>query len=400
MSISQIPSSIRNRFDHPGIPLLITAVVYAAFILLRLSYFSFDPSVFITAGDRFINPDFLPHKIIVLEKSAGYDGQFYYRLALDPFTSKAEDFGVKIDGPAYRHQRILYPFLVWLASFGHSAWVPFIMVGVNFCALCFIGWFGGMYSQSMNRHALWGLFFSLYPGFLLSLARDMTEILEICFLFAGLLLIRKGRQLLAAVFFTLAILTKETALLMIAGIFFSWLLSRKKGRGNAEITWYLFVIPGLSYVCWQGILFLHWGQISALSGGNQIGIPLVGIVDFVLSNFPVQSIYQAFLMGEFLFVIFFTAGVILSFGSSSALKHEKYSWIAYGALMAILTNTIWLEDWGFFRALSDFYLLGAIIVLGSKPRIRQLIFLSSIIVWGCIFLREFIWALLKSNGCC
>ena len=209
MSISQIPSSIRNRFDHPGLPLLITAILYSAFILLRLSYFSFDPSIFITAGDKYVNPDFLSHKIIVHEKSDGYDGQFYYRLALDPFPSKAEDFGVRIDTPPYRHQRILYPFLVWLASFGNAEWVPFLMIAVNFAALCSIGWLGGVYSQTVNRHAMWGLSFSLYPGFLLSLARDLTEIVGICLLLAGLLLIRKGRQLLAAVFLAMALLAKK-----------------------------------------------------------------------------------------------------------------------------------------------------------------------------------------------
>ena len=147
----------------------------------------------------------------------------------------------------------------------------------------------------------------------------------------------------------------------------------------------------------RGSFFFHWGQLQALSGNGQIGIPFGGIVDFVLSNFPVQSIFQAFLMGEFLFVILFTACVILSFGSSSALKHEKYSWMAYGVLMAILTNKIWLEDWAFFRALSDFYLLGAMIILGSRLRIPKLILFSSVIVWGCIFLREFFWAMLKSR---
>ena len=96
------------------------------------------------------------------------------------------------------------------------------MIAVNLGALCLIGWFGGVYAQAMKRHALWGLVFSLYPGFILSLARDLTEILEIAMLMGGLLLIRKGRQVFAIIFLTLAVFAKETALLVPVVLFLSY----------------------------------------------------------------------------------------------------------------------------------------------------------------------------------
>ena len=37
----------------------------------------------------------------------GYDGQFYYSLALDPLTSKWEAFGIRFDAPLLRQQRTL-----------------------------------------------------------------------------------------------------------------------------------------------------------------------------------------------------------------------------------------------------------------------------------------------------
>ena len=198
------------------------------FIGLRLGLHGFDPSFFITAGDRFCNVDLVPGNITILENSAGYDGQFYYRLALNPFTSKASDFGIRLDKPAHRQQRILYPFIVWLISCGHAAYVPFLLIVVNLGALCLIGWFGGVYAQTMKRHALWGLVFSLYPGFILSLARDLTEILEIAMLMGGLLFIRKGRQVFAAIFLTLAVFAKETALLVPMVLFISHVSFKEK----------------------------------------------------------------------------------------------------------------------------------------------------------------------------
>lgn len=224
-----------RRLDWPAVTLLITATAYLVFIGLRLALHGFDPSFFITAGDRFCNTDLVPDKMIILENSAGYDGQFYYRLALNPFTSKAFDFGIHLDKPAHRQQRILYPVIVWLGSFGHAEYIPFLMIAVNFGALCLIGWFGGAYAQVIKRHALWGLVFSLYPGFILSLTRDLTEILEIVMLMGGLLLIRKSRQVFAAIFLTLAVFAKETALLLTVGIFFSYLFTKRRGNNRNQM---------------------------------------------------------------------------------------------------------------------------------------------------------------------
>ena len=379
-----VATPLSNRLDRPALTLLLTAAAYLVFIGLRLGLHGFDPSFFITAGDRFCNVDLVPENITILENSAGYDGQFYYRLALNPFTSKASDFGIRLDKPAHRQQRILYPSIVWLISWGHAAYVPFLLIVVNLGALCLIGWFGGAYAQAMKRHALWGLVFSLYPGFILSLARDLTEILEIAMLMGGLLLIRKGRQVFAAIFFTLAVFAKETALLVPVVLFLSYVSFKGEKVAGQRVKWYLFGMPMLSYCVWQCLLFLHWKEFPVLSGGNQIGLPLVGIIKFVFSNQGPDYIVQGFFFAEFLFVIFFALCVVYSIGYSTAWKHEKYSWIAYGLLMVMLTNAIWLEDWGFLRVLCDFYVLGWVIVLTSTSRIRFPLLACSSGLWAVV----------------
>src|SRR5206468_13025460 len=125
--------------------------------------------------------------LTVLSKSSGFDGQFYYRLALNPFTSQATEFGITIDVPPLRHQRILYPLLTWILSLGRPSLVPMVLVLINFIALCVMGWIGGAFSQSLKQHALWGVFLPLYPGFLLVLSRDLVEILEVSLLLGSLL---------------------------------------------------------------------------------------------------------------------------------------------------------------------------------------------------------------------
>ncbi|HEY6402477.1 MAG TPA: hypothetical protein VI479_13765, partial [Blastocatellia bacterium] len=131
----------------------------------------------------------------------------------DPFTSKRADFGVTLDNPPYRHQRILYPFMAWALSAGNAYLAPWAMLFINFSALCLLGWLGGIVAQTFKQHALWGLFLPLYPASLLSLKRDLPELLEISLLVGSLLLLHRGKPIRAAILITLAVLAKETALL-------------------------------------------------------------------------------------------------------------------------------------------------------------------------------------------
>src|SRR4030095_8355569 len=107
-----------RRLDTPLIPLLIATVLGALFTLGMLLRSGFDASTFVTAGDKYCDPALVPDNLSVLKNSSGYDGQFYYRLALDPFTSRRTDFGVTLDIPSFRHQRILYPFMALALSAG------------------------------------------------------------------------------------------------------------------------------------------------------------------------------------------------------------------------------------------------------------------------------------------
>ena len=63
----------------------ITAVCIATlFALALLGRRGFDPGVLGVAGDQYTDARRVP--LPVEQHSAGYDGQFYYRLAMNPFT--------------------------------------------------------------------------------------------------------------------------------------------------------------------------------------------------------------------------------------------------------------------------------------------------------------------------
>ena len=62
----------------------------------------------------------VPKNLTVTRGNVGHDGQFYYRFALNPFTSKITEYGVTLDAPAYRQQRILYPAVTWALALGNA----------------------------------------------------------------------------------------------------------------------------------------------------------------------------------------------------------------------------------------------------------------------------------------
>ena len=383
-----IKISLWSRLDSPMVPLVVVAITYLLFINARLAMHGNDPSFFVTAGDKYSNPDLVPKNLSVLHNSPGYDGQFYYRLALNPFTSKPTDFGLTLDFPAHRHQRIIYPLIVWTVSLSRPDFVPAVMILVNYLALCLMGWIGGSYAQLMRHHALWGLALPFYPGFLLTLSRDLIEILEICLLLASLLLSRRGRHLLASLILSLAILTRETALMVAMGTLCARLVRAWQEKDVKKLKGTSLLVPFMTYAVWQLLLLYRWGYLSVLEVGHLIGLPFSGFINFFLYTAALETYFQRLWFIELCFIIAFTIAVIYSLGSTSAWAHERISWLFYAMLISLWTRFIWIEDWGFLRALSEFYILGAIILIGSQSKIKTPTFACSMALWLFLFLRE------------
>jgi len=369
------------RLDSPKFTLAIVVIAYAVFLDLRLSKNDHDFSAFVTAGDLYVNPATAPDNLRILRDSAGYDGQFYYRLALTPFTSERSDLGITLDYPAYRQQRIVYPLLAWGLSLGQPGLVPVSLLVVNFLALCAIAWLGSKYAQMVQLHAIWGLAFALFAGFLLALSRDTAEIAEIGFLLGSAVCLRQNRQVLAAALLALAVLTKETALVTAFGILIALAIRQKRTRSRT--LWFPAITPILAYVLWQSWLNHIWNSTSVTETtvSANIGMPLVGLSHFVQSILPVGGHLQLVWLIELLLAATFMMAVMWALHQSEAPRLIKASWLLYVALMLSLTQAVWVEDWAFLRVLSEFYLLGIMILLESESRLRKLVFCESTVSW-------------------
>jgi hypothetical protein len=78
----------------------------------------------------------------VVPDSAGYDGQFYAQVALDPLL-RDPALAAALDAPAYRARRILVPAAAHVLGLGQPAWVLQIFALLNvgcWCAFAFLLW--------------------------------------------------------------------------------------------------------------------------------------------------------------------------------------------------------------------------------------------------------------------
>ena len=89
----------------------------------------------------------------------GADGQFYLRLAFNPFTPQQNEHGIRLDNPPYRQQRLLYSLLAWLLAVGQPPLFPAMLIAINYAGLCTLAWIGARLAQSLGRSPAWGFSF-------------------------------------------------------------------------------------------------------------------------------------------------------------------------------------------------------------------------------------------------
>ncbi|HLY31376.1 MAG TPA: hypothetical protein VKQ36_10125 [Ktedonobacterales bacterium] len=381
--------------DSASLCVFVVAIAYGLFILARLAAFG-NPSAFILAGSHFVNARQAPQGLVI-HHGAGYDGQFYYRLALNPFDTHQTAYGIRLDRPAYRQQRILYPLVVWLFSLGQAQLVPVMMIVVNYLSLILLGFVAARSAQVLGRHALWGLALPFYPGFVLSVARDLAEPLAALLLVTGLYLAHRRRFVAATLALTLALLTRETAILVVCAALLVWGGNQLRQRLRAahvartahadtadasdamdapatvwydplHAPWYFSVVPLLVFVCWQGLLFVVWGQTAFASGAGNLEAPLGGIAHLLGQVAKLESPKQEATYWELWYLLIYGFFVGVSWRISQTPLYQRLAWLGFVVLDLCLSTLVWVDDWAFLRGLSEFYLLGALILLGGRTR--------------------------------
>jgi hypothetical protein len=363
---------VASRTDRPAVAGLIALLAALTFALVRwLTWAHGSISRFILVGRHFATPAQLPHGI-PLARTYGYDGQFFYRLALNPVNFHQTAYGITMDRP-YRYMRIGYPVLTWLVAAGQHFLVPVMLVAVNIAAIGTMGYLGGRFAAEAGRHALAGLLLPGYFGLLTSLSRDTAEPLAAACLLAGLLAVRARRPVLAAVLLAYGALTRETVMVAVAAIAIVRVLGmlRRQARpGRDDLAW---AVPAVAFAAWEVVVRAGTASVPLLADSDHnAGAPFVAPLQALKNNLAHVNVHQFdqydlwFL--ELAILALFAIAALLSLWSTNAPVHERLAFVLYLVEICVVTPSTWRSLDADMRSFIEVYLLAVIILLGMPRR--------------------------------
>jgi hypothetical protein len=370
-------SSLAARLDNPLITGIIALAGWLAFVLIRLHKWAMGQiSYFVGAGHWFeTSPGRLPHGLLQVPLG-GYDGQFYYRLALNPFNWAHTAYGIRMDQP-YRYTRIGYPLVAWVFSLGHHSWVPWTLVVVNLLAVTAMGILGGIFARDAGRNALWGLLFVAYFGLVISVGRDTAEPLSDACMLAGMLCYRRGRYAWATALISYAVITNETILPLPVAIALIRLWQFWKERAIRpswqDLAW---VVPGAAYVVLelaQRAFVRHAGTAATSDVTRNITFPFQGMVDGLYHDVRNMSwthmgLYDYNLL-EFVALTAFVVAALLMIRKTTIPVHERLAFILFVLVEFVMaSDAIWGSVFGELRTQVEAFLLSVIILLATPSR--------------------------------
>ncbi len=349
-------------------------VLATAFVGARLGAHDGDPTAFVSAGDRVTRPAEAPG-LAVKEDSDGYDGQYFHRLARNPLTRDAREFGTRLDRPAYRHQRIAYPAAVWALTGGRADLVPWALIGVNLAAVAALGYLAARLAQDAGRPAWWGLVAAGWPGLLVALAYDLSEVLAAALLAATLLALRRERWRSATLLLVAAGLTRETTLVLALAIVAAAVVRRwPPGAWARAVTGDGAIPPvavGLVPLAVAGgfRVALTWWWADVPTTGPDIpsfvGVPFVALArqlgSWVVGG-DVVGYYQ-------LFQVVVLLAVVVALGRSlldreAGLPHERLALLATLVVLSMLP--VWDRSVVFLRWADEAVAVGFVVALHAR----------------------------------
>ena len=359
-------------------PFGMALAAFAAHALLLLPMAAsrhFDLSVFIIAGDTYVDQSRLDAPIAIMRDSRGYDGQFFYRLALDPFSLQPTDHGITLDSPAKRSARIVYPLLSWMVAFGQARFVPAGLLIVNLAGLAVLAGCAGWLTRRLALPSWLPFAIMAWPGWLITLTDDTAEIAAAALLLASLACYLSGRLRLYALLAAAATLTRETTLPVFAGVFACEAYRAVTARSSTRASWcFLALVP---FALWHEVA--GFGQ--KLAGNADLGWPMVGATAALLADLDGSRSWSADPQVNSLariFVVLTSCG-LFGFCVAVALRLPRLlrrfdtaglalGWALTLGLMSLLTaDSPWLDPHGYFRAFTETYVVGCLLLALSSP---------------------------------
>lgn len=234
--------------------------VASAFVALRWAVAADrDLSCFALVGSAYADDP-----SVCVQPGTGYDGQFSYRLAVDPTSLSGTAGGVTLDSPL-RLQRVLYPWLAHAVALGQDRYVPVALVLVNVLAAGALAALGIALARRAGRPAAAGLLPVAFFGFVTTIGRDLTELVTATALVGAVVAWERDRRWTAAAALAAAALSRESAYLLAMAFALGELLRHRSWRGVAP----LIALPTAAFVSWQAVATAATGAVPLLTSQDK-----------------------------------------------------------------------------------------------------------------------------------
>jgi hypothetical protein len=188
--------------------------------------------------------------------------------------------------------------------------------------------------------------------------------------------LRRERTALAAVALTVAVLSRETSLIVVAGFGTAtiWELVRHR-RWRWSALWLL--LPVAVEAAWQGWLASVWGRLPILTGEGNTSFPLLGVLHLLLipsaatgHKVPLQVVFEVERIA--IVALLGWAGWLIVRRRSAVSAGEVCSWALAVLLAATVQTRNWKADVAFLRSTYEAWGLSVLVLLqASRHRDRR-----------------------------
>lgn len=286
--------------------------------------------------------------------------------ALAPADLALHGHGIVIDD-GLRRARIAYPALAYLTALGQSHAIPYALLLVNVLAVGLIGYLGAQLALAFHRPALYGLLLAGYGGLVTSVARDLTEPMEIALLTASLLLLARRRPWGAAAAMSGAVLTRETAMLLPAALALAaavQVVRTRKPPGREQLCW---LIPTGVWAAWETICKLAWGQFPVADEAKNSGRVFAAFSRAVTRWVQAPDRSRLIFLAE-VASLAVVVGLALVAGRRTTPATTLICLVLAVVLMLSLSPQVWNDDPTESRTFAEVHLLAVAALLASTSR--------------------------------
>lgn len=312
----------------------------------------------------------LKSRLIV--RGSGYDGQFFYFIAQDPWLKRFRDdptrYRLFLDDPAYRYGRIGYPLLLNILSCGNPRNIPRSALFLILLSLPALALSTSLILKDSGASPLWALLLLFVPALPSSLGHLLPEPLAAALMVGGLLFHRREQPLNASLLWALSGLVRETTLLLPLA-FVVEALWKKRFKGAFQTA--LSALPLLLWRLYLLVrLFPDQAWRSLLPKGGILDIPFKGILETLKA--PAQGSSLSVTVGALLLTL------LLLFASVYFLRHRdgfSGALLLYSLLaLSLSSRFVWIDPSNVRRTTFELFVLLLPAALDSSKTLRLLLF--------------------------